>query len=105
MAKAFCYLLSSTAIGFYEDLIIVFKKMKAENNAKKVAVVTGSSSGIGLETSLTLAANNFRTYATMRNLDKASNILEPAKKKNNLSIEVVKLAATATEAITTTRER
>jgi hypothetical protein len=41
----------------------------------------------------------------MRNLDKASNILEPAKKKNNLSIEVVKLAATATEAITTTRER
>ena len=71
---------------------------------QKVAVVTGSSSGIGLETSLTLAENNFRTYATMRNLDKASNILEPAKKKNNLSIEVVKLAATATEAITTTRE-
>jgi NAD(P)-dependent dehydrogenase (short-subunit alcohol dehydrogenase family) len=85
--------LSSTAIGFYEDLIIVFKKMKAENNAKKVAVVTGSSSGIGLETSLTLAANNFRTYATMRNLDKASNILEPAKKKN-LSIEVAKLDIT-----------
>ena len=53
MTKAFCYLLSSTAIGFYEDLIIVFRKMKAENNAKKVAVVTGSSSGIGLETSLT----------------------------------------------------
>jgi NAD(P)-dependent dehydrogenase (short-subunit alcohol dehydrogenase family) len=93
MAKAFCYLLSSTAIAFYEDLIIVFKKMKAENNAKKVAVVTGSSSGIGLETSLTLAANNFRTYATMRNLDKASNILEPAKKKN-LSIEVAKLDIT-----------
>jgi NAD(P)-dependent dehydrogenase (short-subunit alcohol dehydrogenase family) len=64
------------------------------NKTKKVAVVTGSSSGIGLETSLTLAENNFRTYATMRNLDKASNILEPAKKKNNLSIEVVKLDVT-----------
>jgi NAD(P)-dependent dehydrogenase (short-subunit alcohol dehydrogenase family) len=63
------------------------------NNTKKVAVVTGSSSGIGLETSLTLAENNFRTYATMRNLDKASNILEPAKKKN-LSIEVAKLDVT-----------
>ena len=63
------------------------------NETKKVAVVTGSSSGIGLETSLTLAANNFRTYATMRNLDKASNILEPAKKKN-LSIEVAKLDVT-----------
>ena len=63
------------------------------NKTKKVAVVTGSSSGIGLETSLTLAENNFRTYATMRNLDKASNILEPAKKKN-LSIEVAKLDVT-----------
>ena len=63
------------------------------NETKKVAVVTGSSSGIGLETSLTLAENNFRTYATMRNLDKASNILEPAKKKN-LSIEVAKLDVT-----------
>jgi NAD(P)-dependent dehydrogenase (short-subunit alcohol dehydrogenase family) len=28
------------------------------------AVVTGSSSGIEFETSLTLAENNFRTYAT-----------------------------------------
>lgn len=59
-------------------------------NIKKVAVVTGSSSGIGLETSLTLAENNFRTYATMRNLDKASNVLELAKKRN-LDIEVAKL--------------
>jgi NAD(P)-dependent dehydrogenase (short-subunit alcohol dehydrogenase family) len=53
------------------------------NNAKseKVVVVTGSSSGIGLETSLTLAENNFITYATMRNIDKAANVLELAKKR------------------------
>lgn len=72
--------------------------MKGDNSTnntkkKKVAIVTGSSSGIGLETSLTLSENNFRTYATMRNLDKASNILEHAKKKN-LSIEVAKLDVT-----------
>jgi NAD(P)-dependent dehydrogenase (short-subunit alcohol dehydrogenase family) len=65
-----------------------------KNTKKKVAVVTGSSSGIGLESSLTLAENNFRTYATMRNLDKASNILEPAKKKNNFSIEITELDVT-----------
>lgn len=65
--------------------------MKDNNtNIKKVAVVTGSSSGIGLETSMTLAENNFRTYATMRNLDKASNVLELAKKRN-LAIKVAKL--------------
>jgi NAD(P)-dependent dehydrogenase (short-subunit alcohol dehydrogenase family) len=70
------------------------KGYNSTNNTKKrVAVVTGSSSGIGLETSLTLAENNFRTYATMRNLDKASNVLEPAKKKK-LSIEVAKLDVT-----------
>jgi NAD(P)-dependent dehydrogenase (short-subunit alcohol dehydrogenase family) len=37
----------------------------------KVAVVTGSSSGIGFETSLLLARNQFTTYATMRNLNKS----------------------------------
>ena len=39
-------------------------------NGREVAVVTGSSSGIGFETSLTLARNGFYTYATMRNLKK-----------------------------------
>ncbi|MGC2428223.1 MAG: hypothetical protein WA421_14385 [Nitrososphaeraceae archaeon] len=37
--------------------------------SQKVAVVTGSSSGMGLETSLLLARNGFRTYATMRNIE------------------------------------
>ena len=56
----------------------------------KIAVVTGSSSGIGLETALLLAENGFKTYATMRNVNKASNILEKAQKKN-LPIEVLEL--------------
>jgi NAD(P)-dependent dehydrogenase (short-subunit alcohol dehydrogenase family) len=68
-------------------------------NIKKVAVVTGSSSGIGLETSLTLAENNFRTYATMRSLDKAANVLELAKKRN-LNIEVAKLDVASDSSVT-----
>jgi NAD(P)-dependent dehydrogenase (short-subunit alcohol dehydrogenase family) len=65
--------------------------MKDNNaNSRKVALVTGSSSGIGLETSLTLAENKFRTYATMRNIDKAANVLELAKKRN-VGLEIVKL--------------
>ena len=59
-------------------------------NSRKVALVTGSSSGIGLETSLTLAENKYRTYATMRNIDKAANVLELAEKRNAV-LEIVKL--------------
>jgi NAD(P)-dependent dehydrogenase (short-subunit alcohol dehydrogenase family) len=50
---------------------------------QRVAVVTGSSSGIGLETSLTLARNGFYTYATMRKLEegKSRPLIETAKKE------------------------
>jgi NAD(P)-dependent dehydrogenase (short-subunit alcohol dehydrogenase family) len=40
----------------------------------KIAIVTGSSSGIGHDISLILARNNFTTYATMRNLQKRSDL-------------------------------
>ena len=39
--------------------------------AQSVALVTGSSSGIGLETALLLARNGFKTYASMRDLKKS----------------------------------
>jgi NAD(P)-dependent dehydrogenase (short-subunit alcohol dehydrogenase family) len=38
---------------------------KEKETQHRVAVITGSSSGIGLETSLLPARNNFLTYATM----------------------------------------
>src|SRR5215467_14627728 len=49
---------------------------------QKVAVVTGSSSGIGQEISLTLARNGFLTYANMRNLSKSGNIKSLAEREN-----------------------
>jgi NAD(P)-dependent dehydrogenase (short-subunit alcohol dehydrogenase family) len=52
--------------------------MQAKN---KVVVVTGSSSGIGYATSLTLARNGFDTYATMRKTQKSTNIKKVADKK------------------------
>ena len=51
-------------------------------NETKVAIVTGSSSGIGFETSLLLARNGFLAYATMRNLDKSDRINELTKRKH-----------------------
>lgn len=60
------------------------------DKTKKVALVTGSSSGIGFEISLTLARNGFFTYATMRNLDKSKNIVALADAEK-LPLEVVQL--------------
>jgi len=56
----------------------------------KVAIVTGSSSGIGFETALELAREGYHTYATMRDTKKGDKILDIAKKEN-LQIRVIEL--------------
>src|SRR5919201_1761907 len=60
---------------------------------QQVAVVTGSSNGIGYETSLELARNGFLTYATMRNLNNSENIKLVATKEN-LPIRINQLDVT-----------
>jgi NAD(P)-dependent dehydrogenase (short-subunit alcohol dehydrogenase family) len=64
-----------------------------DNQGALVAVVTGSSSGIGLATSLALARNGYLTYATMRNLAKR-NSFESIADKQHLPIRVVQLDVT-----------
>ena len=59
----------------------------------KVAVVTGSSSGIGFETSLLLARKGFYTYATMRNLNKSQKINDVVEKEN-LPLKILQLDVT-----------
>jgi short-subunit dehydrogenase len=58
---------------------------------EEVAVVTGSSSGMGLETSLMLVRNRFHTYATMRKLEGKSNQLVDIAKNENLPLQVIQL--------------
>lgn len=59
---------------------------------QKVAIVTGSSSGIGFETSLTLARNGFHTYATMRNMEgEKSKPLTEVAKNENLQLRAIEL--------------
>lgn len=67
--------------------------MNTNKNKTRIAIVTGSSSGIGFETSLALARNGFCTYATMRNLDKSKTILELARLEE-LPLEVLRLNVT-----------
>ena len=65
---------------------------------QKVALVTGSSSGIGLEAVLALAKDGYHTFASMRDTSKAGE-LENAAKKENLPIEVIDLDVDKEESI------
>lgn len=69
--------------------------------SQKIAVVTGSSSGVGLETSLALARNGFHTYATMRNIEGggAKQIAEVAKNEN-LPLEIIQLDVNSDKSVT-----
>ena len=65
---------------------------------QKVALVTGSSSGIGLEAALALAKDGYHTFASMRDVSKAGE-LENTAKKDNLPIEVIELDVDKEESI------
>ena len=60
---------------------------------EEIAVVTGSSTGIGFETSLTLARNGFHTYATIRMLEgsRGSEQIIDIAKRENLPLQVIQL--------------
>jgi Short-chain dehydrogenases of various substrate specificities len=56
----------------------------------KVALVTGSSSGMGFATAITMARAGIHTYASMRNLKKSKTITELASTEK-LPLQVVQL--------------
>jgi NAD(P)-dependent dehydrogenase (short-subunit alcohol dehydrogenase family) len=57
---------------------------------QKVAVVTGSSTGIGFETCLLFARSGIRTYATMRDLSKA-DLIKNIAGKEKLPLKVIQM--------------
>ncbi|MGA8912232.1 MAG: SDR family oxidoreductase [Nitrososphaeraceae archaeon] len=69
-------------------MIYIFELYMSEN--QKVAVVTGSSTGIGYETSLALANNGYLTYATVRDIQKSKEIERIAHVKN-IPLKIVEM--------------
>ncbi|AJG55755.1 TPA: oxidoreductase [Bacillus cereus] len=62
---------------------------------KKIAVITGASSGFGLLTTLELAKKDYFVIATMRNLEKQVNLLSQATQFNLLqNIKIQQLDVT-----------
>ncbi len=66
----------------------------------ETAVVTGTSTGIGLTTTLHLARNGYRVFAGMRNVAKAGPLTE-AVAAERLPVEVVALDGTAAASVAT----
>ena len=75
-------------------LLIKVNEMVANKNLvlkhPKVAVITGSSVGIGFETCLLFARNGIHTYATMRDLVKA-DLIKNIAEKEKLPIQVIQM--------------
>ncbi|QLH11409.1 SDR family oxidoreductase [Nitrosarchaeum sp. AC2] len=67
---------------------------------EKVAIVTGTTSGIGYETCLSLARDGFYTFATVRDIKKVEKIVQIAKKEN-LKIEIIELDVDDEKSIST----
>lgn len=64
----------------------------------KVVLITGTSTGIGLYTSILLAKNNYKVYASMRDTGK-KGLLESEAGKNAVSINIVQLDVQVEESI------
>jgi NAD(P)-dependent dehydrogenase (short-subunit alcohol dehydrogenase family) len=72
-------------------------------SGQRIVVVTGSSSGIGFETSLLLAKSGFYTYATVHKLEgEGSRQIIDIAKKEKLPLEVVQLDVNSDESVTDT---
>lgn len=78
--------------------------MKKEVQQQKVAIITGSSSGVGHATALLLARNRFHTYATMRNIKKSVDIMEIANRER-LPLQVIQLDVNDDTSIRTSIEK
>lgn len=64
-------------------------------NQEKVALVTGTSSGLGMYVAVMLAEQGYTTYATMRNLDKKQALLDlAAERKVELRVKPLDVQST-----------
>jgi len=75
-------------------------------NNKRIAIVTGASSGFGLLTCMELAKNGFYVVATMRNLEKKARLIEQAKKVGVWElVEIFPLDVTEERSVATFRRK
>ena len=64
----------------------------------KIALITGTSTGLGLAAAILLAKHDFKVYATMRNLGKKA-ALEKAAKEHKVKLQIAQLDVTKTNSV------
>ncbi|XP_056262466.1 estradiol 17-beta-dehydrogenase 1 [Pseudoliparis swirei] len=75
---------------------------------KKVVLITGCSSGIGLSLAVRLASDpdkTFKVYATMRNLAKKERLLECVKSLHKDTLDILQMDVTVRQSILDARDR
>ncbi|WP_300462926.1 SDR family oxidoreductase [Desulfobacula sp.] len=77
--------------------------VKNETGHRKSVIVTGASTGLGLEITLYLAEQGFNVYATMRDLSRR-NLIDTKAMQRGLKIEVLQLDITDRNSISTALE-
>jgi NAD(P)-dependent dehydrogenase (short-subunit alcohol dehydrogenase family) len=83
---------------------MVLNKGTNEGARQKIAIVTGSSSGIGYATSLLLARKGFYTYASARNIDKSASLGSIANTER-LPLKLIQLDVTDDSSIKAALEK
>ena len=67
---------------------------------KRNILITGTSTGLGLETAILFAQKGYKVFATMRDISK-SNALQEKAKVENLDIEIFQLDVTDNTSVET----
>ncbi|XP_041634026.1 estradiol 17-beta-dehydrogenase 1 [Cheilinus undulatus] len=81
---------------------------KPDSMDKKVVLITGCSSGIGLSLAVRLASDpyqEYKVYATMRNLSKKERLLECVKGLHRNTLDILQMDVTDQQSILSARDR
>ena len=73
--------------------------IEGESKNQKVVLITGCSSGVGLETAIECAKAGHRVFATMRNLNKKEKLEKRIEEEKLKNIEIMELDVSDTSSI------
>ncbi|UJR16853.1 hypothetical protein I4U23_003752 [Adineta vaga] len=93
--------MTSTNFGAKTTALEVIKGLNAKLD-DKVVIVTGATSGIGIETARALAVANAHVFITARDMNRGAQVVEDIKKTTgNTKVEVLELDLTSLKSVRT----